>query len=108
MDKNIENIVNEIKQIDNNVTTILVPILQDTIKDYKKINSRLIAVIILLILAISAISIYSQITISKQTDKYNEFLSQFEFESDEYTYTQEQNTLDGDSVINGGININQP
>lgn len=104
MDKNVENIINEIKGIDNNVTNIIVPMLKDTVQDYRKIVFKLIFVIVFLIIGIVGMGVTSQIIISKQIDKYNDFLSQFEYESDEYY--QEVTTSDGDSVVNDGINVN--
>ena len=91
----IETIIKDIKTLDNNVTNIIVPMLKDTIEDYRKIVFKLIAVIILLIIGIIAISGYS-------IYKYNDFLSQFECES-ETIYQQ----TDDYSDINSGININK-
>jgi hypothetical protein len=100
MDKNVEDIIKEIKGIDNNVTGIIVPMLKDTIEDYRKIVFNLIFVIVFLIVGIVGMGISSQIIISQQIDKYNDFLSQFEYEGDEYT----QQTNDT-SDINSGINV---
>lgn len=116
MEKNVEDIIKEIKQVDNNVGGILVPMLKDTITDYRKIVFKLIAVIIILIISITGITVYSHIVISKQQDKfntfskemlnkYNDFLSQFKFESEEIT--QSSTATDGDSVVNDGIKINK-
>ena len=109
-----KDIIKEIKQIDNNVTDVIIPLLKDTIEDYRKVVFRLILVVILLIASVTGIAVYSQITISQQQDKfntfskdmlnkYNDFLSQFEFENEEYIY---QDT-DDSSVINSGINFNK-
>lgn len=102
MDKNVDDIIKEIKGIDNNVTNVIVPMLKDTIEDYRKIVLKLIFVIVFLIIGIVGMGITSQIIISKQIDKYNDFLSQFEYEG----YTQEVTTSNGDSTVNDGININ--
>lgn len=108
-----KDIIKEIKQIDNNVTDVIIPLLKDTIEDYRKVVFRLILVIIVLIISVTGIAVYSQITISQQQDKfntfskemlnkYNDFLSQFDFESE--TVYQE---TDDYSDINSGININK-
>ena len=114
MDKNAEEIVNEIKQLDNNLNGVVVPMLKDTIADYRKIVFKLIIIIMLLIFGIIGVSVYSQTIISKQIEKfnsfsnemikkYNDFLSQFEYETEEHVYQE----TDGNSVINSGINYNE-
>lgn len=102
MEKSVNEIVKEIKQIDNNVTNIIVPMLKDTIEDYRKIVFRLIFVIVLLIIGIVGLGVASQIIISNQIDKYNDFLSQSEYEGEIY---QDLDTGEGgDAIINSGIN----
>ena len=113
---NENDIIKELKQLDNNVNDVIVPLLKDTIEKKKKIVFKLIFVVILLIFAITGISVYAQITISKQIDKfnksyesmlnkYNEFLSQFEFEDS--TIYQNATSNEGDTVINDGIKYNE-
>lgn len=92
----VENIVNEIKGIDNNVTNVIVPILRDTISDYRKVVNKLIAIVIILVICLASLGIVGYFIISNQIEKYNEFLSQFELESDEtYTYTQDLDSGEG-------------
>ena len=87
-----EQIIKEVKNIDDNVTSIIVPLLKDTIEDYRKIMFKLILIIALLIISIVGTSIYS-------VYQYNDFLSQFEYESEEI-----YQTIDGGDGINSTIN----
>lgn len=90
----IETIIKDIKTLDNNVTNIIVPMLKDTIEDYRKIVFRLIAIIILLIFGLLIIAGYS-------IYKYNDFLSQFEYNSEVY---QDLQTTDNSTLnVNSGI-----
>ena len=94
-------VVKEIKDVDNNVTGVLVPILRDTVADYRKVVNKLLAVIFVLIFGLIILGIVGYFIISVQIEKYNEFLSQFDFETD--TIYQETNDY---SDINSGINVN--
>ena len=94
-EKKAKQIIDEVKNIDNNVTSIIVPLLKDTIEDYRKIVFKLVIVIILMIFGIIGISVYG-------IYQYNDFLSQFEYESDE-TYTQNLDTGDGGDIVNSTI-----
>ena len=101
---NLNEMVEQIKNTEDNITKIFVPMLKDTVNDYKKVFKKLILVIVLLILVMAAVFGYSQYLIYKQNEKYYEFLSQFEFESE--TIYQDVDAGDGsDSIINDGINI---
>ena len=95
-DKKAEQIIEEIKCIDGNVTAVLVPLLKDTIADYRKIVFKLILIIALLIVGIIGTSIYA-------VYQYNDFLSQFEYDSEE-VYTQDLDTGEGGDIINSSIN----
>lgn len=109
MDKeNVNNVLKEIKDIDNNVTGVLVPILRDTVADYRKIVFKLILTIVFLIVGIIGVSISAQVIISQQIDKYNDFLSQFDFEMEgETTITQDLDTGEGGNISNSTINANK-
>lgn len=93
MEKRVEDIVEEIKQIDNNVTAVIVPMLKDTITDYRKIVFKLIVIIAFLISCLAIISWYS-------IYKYNDFLSQFEFNSE---YVQDFDTGENGDIIDAKI-----
>lgn len=107
-EKNLQNIIKQIKGLDDGINSMIVPMLKDTINDYKKTFNKMVVIIIILIIGLLGVIGYSQYLIAKQNDKYNEFLSQFEFEgeSHEYDYTQDLDSTDGgDSIINDGINV---
>lgn len=104
---NVKDIVKEVQPVDININEILVPILQDTIADSNRHNKRMFILSIILTILLLIISLVSITTVYKQSNNYQEFLNQFEFEGD-YTYTQDINADDGSSgIINDGININQ-
>lgn len=105
MEKKAEDIVREIQNIDNNVNGVVTKLLKDTISDFKKILVKLVVIIILLVVSNVGIAGTGMFLIYKQIDKYNEFLSQFEYESSDYI--KEVSTSNGDSIVNDGININQ-
>lgn len=103
MDKNnyIDDIAREVKNVNDGVTNMIIPILKDTISDYKTTFKKMFIIIILLILGMLGVVGYSQYLIAKQNEKFNEFLNQFDFESTIY-----QETTDN-SIINSGINIDK-
>ena len=105
--KNLNDLAMQIKNVESGVTNMVVPLLKDTIADMNKHNTRLFVLCIMTIIAMLALGIYSQFLVAKQNEKYTEFLSQFEFES-ETIYSQELDTSDGgNAIINSGINVNE-
>lgn len=94
MEKEANDIIKEIKQVDNSLMDVIVPMLKDTIEDYRKIVFKLIVVIAFLtagLILISGYSIY----------KYNDFLSQFEYDTEVY---QDLDTTDNSTLnVNSGI-----
>ena len=103
--KNLNDIIKEIKNLDTGITSVLIPILKDTNNDYRKIFNKLIIIIVILLIGLISVIGYSQYLISKQADKYNDFLSQFEFESEVY---QDLETSDESSlIVNSGITYNE-
>lgn len=100
-EKNLSNIVEQMKGVDDNINKTIIPLLKDTISDYKKTFAKMIAVIIILIIALIGVVFYSEYMISKEAEKYAEFLKQFEFESEEHIYQE----TDDNSIINDGISI---
>lgn len=106
-DERMNKIATEVKQVDTNINSILIPLLQDTIADGNRHNKRMFIISIILTIMVLIISIVSIVIVYRQSDKYKEFLNQFEYEG-EYTYTQDIDAGDGSSpVINDGIRINQ-
>lgn len=103
MKERLDKVFNEVKEMDKGVNTMLIPILQDTIADGNRHNKRMFIVSILALVVVAVVTVTSLFLIYKQNQKYQEFLSQFEFESTETVY---QDT-DDNSVINDGITINK-
>lgn len=100
--KDLEEVVDKVKSVEDGVTTIIVPLLKHSIEDGNHHNKRLFVINMMLVLALLVISVASMVIISLQNQKYIEFISQFDFESD----TIYQQT-DDYSNINSGININR-
>lgn len=105
--KNLNDLVEQIKSVESGVNGMIVPLLKDTIADTNKHNHRLFVLCVILIIAMFALGIYSQFLVAKQNERYSDFLSQFEFESEEI-YTQDLDATDGgDAIINSGINVQE-
>lgn len=99
--KELNEIVDKVKGVDDGINNLIVPLLKDTIADNNKDKKRMFIVIVLLIIAIVIISLYSQFLVMKQNEKYAEFLSQFEFETSSEIYQD----VDNNSIINDGISV---
>jgi hypothetical protein len=97
--RDLNEVVEKVKDVEDGVTNLIVPILKDTIADSNRHNKRLFISNIILTLAMLFISISALILTVYQNNKYADFLSQFEFEETVY-----QETADSSS-INSGINI---
>lgn len=95
-----DEIAKGIKEFDKNVSDVLVPILRDTIADYRVSSLKQNRLILALIGVVLVISLVAILTVSWQINKYNDFLSQFDYESTIYQDT------DDNSIINSGINYN--
>ena len=98
--KDLQEVVDEVKGTENNISNVIVPILRDTINDTNKHNRRLFISNIILIMVVLILSIGSMILVTVQNQKYSDFLSQFEFETEVIQDTDDYST------INSGININ--
>ena len=102
---NLNEVVNKIKGVENGIGEILVPLLKDTIQDYKKTSNKMFIIIILLITMLAGTIGYSLHLIYRQNIKYQEFLSQFDFSSE---VTQDIDADDNsNAAINDGIEINK-
>lgn len=97
-----DKIMEGIKEFDKNVSDILVPILRDTIADYRVSSLKQNRLILALIGVVLVISLVAILTVAWQINKYNDFLSQFDYESEQTIF---QDT-DDNSVISSGINYN--
>jgi hypothetical protein len=99
--EDLKNVLDKVNNVENGVNNLIIPILKDTIKDSNKHNTKLFIfalaeLIIILITVLTAIFVVHQ-----QNDKYQEFLSQFDYETTVYQDT------DDSSVINSGITFNK-
>lgn len=104
-EQNLKEVVNKIKGVENGIEGILVPMLKDTIQDYKKTFNKMFVVVILLVVILAGTIGFSLYLVYKQNIKYQEFLSQFEFGSDEYTYSQDLDTHEGGDIVNPNISV---
>lgn len=103
--KNLNDIAQEIKTVQNGVNNMIVPLLKDTIKDANKHNERLFIITISCLIIIAIIGIVSEIQIAKQTKQYADFLSQFEIQGDVIQDLDADNL--SSATINDGITINK-
>ena len=98
--KDLQEIVEKVKEVDGGINGLIIPLLKDTINDSNQHNKRLFISNVILTIAILIIAVASMLMVAYQNNKYAEFLSQFEFESE--TVYQETNDY---SDINSGITI---
>lgn len=99
---NLNQVVDKIKGVENGIGEILVPLLKDTIQDYKKTSNKMFIIIVLLLTILAGTIGYSLHLVYKQNIKYQEFLGQFDF-GEETTY-QDLDTTDGGDIVNSTIN----
>lgn len=97
------NITKQIKNVEQGMNGMIIPILKDTIEDGNKHNKRLFILAIIELVIILVTVFAAMFFIYKQNTKYQEFLSQFDFEGTETIY---QDT-DDNSNINSGIYYNK-
>lgn len=106
--KNLAELASQIKNVESNVTGMIVPLLKDTIADTNRHNKRLFILCLIALVVILITNLYSQFLVYKQNKEYAEFLSQFEFVTEDTSYIQDLDSTDGgDAIINSGITINQ-
>ena len=99
--KDLNEVVEKVKGVEDGVTNLIVPLLKDTIADSNRHNKRLFILNVILAFSILMIAIFSQLLVAHQNEKYNEFLSQFEFETEVY---QDFDTTDNSIIHNPVIN----
>ena len=105
MENKLEKAIQTITGVDENIQGVLVPLLRDTINDYRKVTTKLVMLLVLTIVLLGGVIVYSQFLLAEQADKYNEFFSQFEFEyADVYQDVTTGDEYSGDAIINDGIN----
>lgn len=104
-ENNLKEVVTKMKSVENGISDIIVPMLKDTIQDYKKTFNKMFIIVILLITLLTGTIGYALFLVYKQNTKYEEFLSQFDFSSE---ITQDVDADDNSSAtINDGIEINK-
>lgn len=100
MKENLQDILEKLNQVDTGVNNLIIPILKDTIKDGNKHNTKLFIFAMIELAVIFVVTIFSVFLVYKQNIKYQEFLSQFDYETTVFQDT------DDSSTINSGITIN--
>lgn len=90
--ENLQDILDKVNQVDTGVNNLIIPILKDTIKDGNKHNTKLFIFAMMELIIILLVTIASVILIYKQNIKYQEFLSQFDFETE---YVQDLDSGEG-------------
>ena len=98
-EENLQDILKQVQNVDNGINSMLVPILKDTIKDCNMHNKRMFILNIVLSFILGIVILVSLYLVYRQNIKYQEFLNQFEFETEIYQDT------DDNSIINSGINV---
>ena len=97
--KDLGEVVDQVRNVENGVNDLIIPILKDSIKDGNHHNKRLFVINMMLVLALMVISVVSMVIITRQEGRYEEFVKQFDFQN-QTTITQE--TTDN-STINDGL-----
>ena len=94
--KDLDEVVNKVKNVEDGVTNLVVPLLKDTIKDNNIHNKRLFISNISLIVVILVVGIAAMLLSAYQNNKYIDFLSQFDVAQNIY-----QETSDNSSITRG-------
>ena len=101
-ERNLNEVVEQIKDVENGIGGIIVPMLKDTITDYKRTFNKLFIIVIILLIILGGTIGFSLYLVYKQNVKYQEFLSQFDF--GEETVYQDLDTHEGGDINNSTIN----
>lgn len=106
--KNLNELAIQIKNVENGVNNMVVPLLKDSIKDTNMHNYRLFILCIILIISMLIVGVYSQFLVATQNKKYTEFLDQFDYGPSDSTYIQDLDTTNGgNAIINSGIRVSE-
>lgn len=102
-EQNLNNVLEQVKNVDNGINGVLIPILKDTIDDCNHHNTKLFILAIIELLVILILGTGFSILIYKQNIEYNNLLSQFEFETE---YVQDVDTsYNYNSTISPDISV---
>lgn len=99
--KDLKEIVDKVKQVDDGVNNLIVPLLKDTISDSDRHNERLSNSNRTLAIVILVISVLAMALFVYQNNRYADILSKYDF-GDTSVY---QNTSDNSNNSGGGVNI---
>lgn len=105
--ESLQDILNQVKEVDNGINSMIIPILKDTIKDGNRHNNRLFIFAMAELVVLLVTVIISIFLIYRQNIKYQEFLNQFEFGMEEYSYSQDLDTHEGGDIVEPSINVNK-
>lgn len=94
--RDLKEIVDKVKQVDDGVNNLIVPLLKDTISDSDRHNERLSTSNRILSVVVLVISILAMVLFTYQNNRYAELISKGD--------TVYQSTSD-DSTITSGISI---
>ena len=97
--KDLKEIVDKVKQVDDGVNNLIVPLLKDTIADSDRHNERLSNSNRTLAIVVLVISILAMVLFAYQNNRYADFISKLDYGDNVY-----QSTTD-ESSISSGINI---
>lgn len=98
--ENLQDILDKVNQVDAGVNNLIIPILKDTIKDGNKQNTKLFIFAMIELAVIFLITIFSVFLVYKQNIKYQEFLSQFDYETTVFQDTDDNSTINSGIVLN--------
>lgn len=97
--KDLNEIVDKVKKVDDDVNNLIVPLLKDTIQDSDRHNERLSNSNRTLAIVILVISVLAMALFVYQNNRYADILSKYDFGDTVY-----QNTSDNSSN-SSGVNI---
>ena len=60
MENKLEKAIQTITGVDENIQGVLVPLLRDTINDYRKVTTKLVMLLVLTIVLLGGVIVYSQ------------------------------------------------
>lgn len=103
---NLQEIMEKLQRVENGMNESVITILKDTIKDSNKHNTKLFIFAIAELAVILITIIASLLIMSKQNQRYEDFLTQFEY-ADETVYQDVDAGDYSSSIINDGIKIDK-
>lgn len=99
--RNLNEIAEKVRGVEDGVTNLIIPLLKDTIADNNLHNKRLFISNMILAAMLLIVIICSLAALIYQNNRYSEFLSQFEFEGE---VIQDLATGDYGNIYNPTLN----